>query len=322
MILILIIILFLTPACFLLYGWFASNFSIEHINNNLDYPLGLSGFEALPKLDFEVSGEPICGDALYLGSSDVYEDCSAKCSSGDYEYKFLEKNHNIIVNNKKLAGAYCLTKPAARCNLNTSVAIIGLDGFKCVSRYPGILGGESGNLILACNGSIYDKLTHTRYDTYIPNNLTLTSFDEKLENGDYRFICVDTVDNHAAMVLPKTVSKRLESDVNVCGLLEPTGSFDESSESCKCFQHINGDTSNICSSCVSGFAVKSELHGSKYGLTVARDCIDPTTASHTLTQYVQMPCGEKTLQRSGTCQYALLLATTSYTPMALENIFH
>lgn len=312
----LFVCLFIMPSLIFLYGFYRNNFAPAYLEAGLDYDTGFTGFEGLEQLEFDKSGEIFCDNGLYLGAIDAYQDCNLKCDSGDYEYKFIKSSQNVVINRKKLVGAYCLPKAVTKCNLNTSMAVIGLDGYKCLSYYPTILGGESGNEILACNGKIVDRLNKKTYEKFIPNNLSLTSFDEKFE-GEYRFKC----DTDGRMELPSSIATRLETEVNTCGLLDRDGKFDFSNLKCQCDTYVYGDDENICSKCSSGFARATDAHGWRYGYTLARDCVDPTSAEYVLTSFIKLPCGEKSLSEGRYCQRALLNATNTYTPMALENIF-
>lgn len=310
------------PVVSIIYSFYHNNFPQKYIDSGLDYDTGLSGLEGLPGLDFESSDDyTSCGDAYHLGFTDIIRDCSDVCKSGDYEYKFINKNHQIIINKRRLYGAYCIRKAIAKCNLNTSMAIIGLDEYKCISHYPTILGGESGNLIIACNGVIVDRLLKKTYDTFIPNNLSLISFDERLEDGEtFRFVCET---NTSSIQLPANIATRLETDVNTCGMLDPSGTLDFNQQKCTCNGrlHVNGDETNICSRCISGFGVDTGIHGWRYGYSISRDCVDPLTSDSVLTSFINFPCGEKSLVNKKYCQSAILAATNTYTPMALENMF-
>lgn len=306
----LFLFIFLAPAAFLVTGWYRNNFANAYIKSGLEYDNGLTGFEVLPSLGFDVP--ELCGGALYLGPNDIYTECADKCKSGDYEYIYIKPNQRVIINKKELSGSYCIKKTFAKCNLNVSMAIVGDDSFKCVSQFPTILGGESGNLIVACDGKIDDLLLKTTYDTVVPTNLTLSDFDEKLDDGRYRFKCHDS-----KLSLPATIATRLEVNKDICSQVDPRGTFDVARNKCACTNyHGNG-----CTLCPSGFGIAHKGHGAKYGYTLAYDCVDPTDVSYTKSTVVTRACGEKTLLDGGVCQRAVVYGTNTYTPMALENMF-
>lgn len=312
-----IIFIFVLPALVLAFSFYQNNFNVDYIKTGLQQTTGISGFEALPKLEFE--GEPsLCGDAIHLGYNNVMADCSSKCGS-DYEYIFIEKNKSIIINKVKLFGAYCIKKELAKCNLNTSMAIVGLGEYKCLTNFPTILSGKHGRTIVACNGKLKDNLHHTIYENNIPSNLTLSSegFDERLEDGSFRFTCPEGLE------LPKTIATRLETETNVCSLLDRNGTVDFNAGVCNCpLGHINPDNpASICTACQGGFAHNSGIYGWKYGYTVAKDCIDPTTFNAQLVQHVKFVCGERSLGVGETCMKALLPVTNTYSPMALQTMY-
>lgn len=149
-------IFFLTPVVLFLLSYYTSNFNDDYVKSGLEYTGDMTGFNSLPALEFEQ--EAICDEAYFIGNSNVYSDCSSICNSSNYEYKFIEKSQNVVINNRRLIGAYCLTKKIAKCNLNTSSALVGVDSFKCLSKHPNVLGGENGNTIIACNGVLKDHL--------------------------------------------------------------------------------------------------------------------------------------------------------------------
>ncbi len=314
-----IILIFLTfiffiilPGIFVYFGFRQNNFEQAYINTNLEYTTDLSGFGTLPNLKFRE--EPLCGDVVYLGAEDVYQNCSEKCNSGLYEYVFIDGK--VILNGKKLRGAYCLLKSIAKCNLNTSTAYIGNDGYKCISNFPELLGGESGNLIIGCNGVLRDALYGLEYNQNIPNNLKITSLDERLSNGFYRFTCGGD-DN---IEFPNTLGTRFDIAENICNKLDPKGTVNRTHFICSCDRYINNDPTKICSTCKSGYASSVDIEGAKYGYTFGRDCV-PLSEYGVMSKYVRFPCGPKTNLKGDKCEHALLLASSSYSPPRLQKMF-
>lgn len=313
-----VLLLFLIPSLIFIYSLYVNNFNKDYIESGLEYVNGITGFEALPQLEFEQSGDVLCGDAYHLGYSDVLTDCTSTCGA-DYNYVFVDEGKDVVINKVRLYGAYCMKSEISKCNLNTSMATVGLDGYKCISHFPTILGGVNGRNIIACGGRMKDDLLGVTYENFIPSNLSLSSkgFDEVLSNGKYRFTCATGV------AIPQSIATRLETERDICSLLDPQGSVDFERSRCNCPKGhvIEGDETSICSACQSGFAVESGLYGWKYGYTISKDCIDPTNAPYEIQQRINFPCGEKTLVSGNACQKAILYSTNTYTPMALQSIY-
>lgn len=296
----------LIPPFLLVYTYNRNNFTDEIITNGQLLGEGITG---LPEATHNFG----CGGYKYLGPDDQYCDCVDLCDSHDYIYKFITSEQNFIVNNQKLVGGYCMKQAYSKCNLNTSYALVGKYGFNCVSKFPQILGGESGNQILVCNGKIRDKLLNQVYDTYIPNNLFMTSVDEKLGDGSFRFVCAD---EESTIPIPYSLGTRLEREENICNSLDKTGKFNETLFKCDCTKYLDDDENNICSGVREGFGVPTNIFGWKYGYNVARDCIDIDLDYNPNQELVKFPCGPKGLG----VENALIQATNTYSPALLQTI--
>lgn len=317
--------IFLFPLYLYTSSWDKYNFNEEYIKSGFNYDRSIDPFKTLPVLQFNNTEEDIdeftgCGrTGVYIGSVDVFYDCKGRCKSDDYEYIFLDKNTNIIVNNKRLSGAYCLPKSFTRCNLNTSFAVVGLNDYQCITKFPTLLGGSSGNEIIGCSsGRLFDGLLKKEYVHYIPNNLFIENEDERLVDSSFRFSCVD--DSKYKMVdLPKTVASRFETSIDPCGILG-TGSFNFSRNECDCSQLT---ASGICTDCKSGYGYGDSYttHGANYAVSIGRDCVDPSKATHVETRFVTVPCGVDSIEKNSKCERGQLNISSSYSPMALENMF-
>lgn len=267
-----------------------------------EFDLG-EGITGLPR-DFG------CGGYRYLGPDDSYTNCSELCDSNDYTYKFITDKQNFIVNGKKLVGSYCIKNGYSKCNLNTSQVVVSKTGYACISKFPQILGGESGNQIIVCNGKLYDRLTDETYVNFIPNNLFFTSVDETLIDGQFRFEC-DNADD--TIPVPPSLGTRLERDKNLCNSLDAAGIYDETTFTCKCTEYLpNG----ICSKAREGFGVATEIAGSRYAYTVSRDCIDIFDPEFNELQKTLFPCGPKNLK----VENALINITNTYHPATLAKL--
>lgn len=130
---------------------------------------------------------------IYLGVENKYVNCADRChvsSEDEVQYTFITDNTRYISGRLHLKpGAWCLPTKAASCNTNTSLVVYSINGWMCLPKTD-LFGGEGGNRILACNGSVRDNMTNETYNTYIPSNLTFNDFyEDKLSDGRYRFEC-------------------------------------------------------------------------------------------------------------------------------------
>lgn len=326
LIIILFISILLYPGYIYVTSYSRNNFASGLLNLRLNYDSSnLAGMEALASAGYngsssiQYAGNFTCANGLYLGPVDIFESCEQKCSSDDYVYRYIKDNEHVIINSKKLTGAYCLLKDVAACNLNVSYVVSGVDGYRCVSIFPQLLGGRFGNEIVGCRSKGFkDHLMQSVYYYFIPNNLVFHDIDELLPNGTHRFECVL---NSNEMNLPRDIGSRFETEHNLCTVLDPAGAVDMEAGKCICTNYIDRDTSRPCTHCVSGWAISSKQHGAMYGYSVARDCVDPTAATYVETKVVRFPCGMKTIGYKRKCEHAVVNVTNTYSPMALENMF-
>lgn len=296
-----------------------SNYSFDYINAGIEVDGTASGFERLP-IGYKNFNE--CYAGLYVGAKDNYVNCNERCndeSNSLFDYKFIMNKDNVIFNNKKLVGAYCLPKAVAKCNLNTSSAVLGKDGYVCVSVFPTLFGGPTGNTIIGCNGEIVDNLTKHTYSKTIPSDFVIADINEKLDDGRYRIECTDQ-ENYTN--LPTTIASRFDLVVNSCALLQKDARIDYEKMECVCSEGENlfGRKQSPCSDCTSGWAKDVNKHGYQYAYAVGRHCSLPND-SYKITDIIKVPCGAKTIKAGRHCERALILATNTYSPMALENMF-
>lgn len=316
-------IIFMYPAFIFTLAWAKFNFSEDYVMAGLGFTQAISAFATLPDINFKKSHNTdemtraMCTDGLYLGATDTYVDCTERCGHNDYEYKYINANEKVVIQKRELNGAYCLPKAATRCNLNTSLAVVGLDGYQCISKFPALLGGASGNEIVGCDSrKLFDSVTNKTYVNMIPTDLIITDVDEQV-NGVYRFMCVR---DKNTINVKSTYGSRFETEVNMCNLLDESGTLDATTGKCICDHYMDRE-GTICSSCTSGWDVTNNQHGSKYGFTAARNCVDPLTENDIMSNIVRFPCGQATLDAGKSCERGLLNITNTYTAQTLENIF-
>lgn len=337
--LLIIAIIIFSPAFYVLWSWTTNNFSMKYLMQNLNYATDLDGFGGLPPIvnfDPENSVSNVnCQQGFFLGLEDIghiegAQKCESVCQSGDYDYKFIEQN-GIFVNNKEIRGAWCLPKPISRCNLNTSNAFIGINRYECITKFPQLLGGSSGNQIIGCgpDNSFYDMLNEQTYSKYIPSNLVINDLDERMPNGEYRYQCKFNKNEYVS--LENTgLGSRFDIEKNICTTFNSPGILDFKTLTCKCDNNFNvdNDPNKPCTDCTSGFGIIDEdrkQYGSRYGYSIGTNCVHPDRVTHSESLLSVMPCGLSKMlnfkeNQKTSCLRTLVLATNTYTPEMLEKI--
>lgn len=338
-ILFIIALLMLCPGMYVLWAWYRNNFSMKYLMQNLNYATDLDGFGGLPPVpNFDVDNTVTyarCDLGYFIGLDDLghvdgTETCREVCDSGDYDYKYIDKN-GIFINNKEIRGAWCLPKPVSRCNLNTSNAYIGINRYECITKFPELLGGPYGNEIIGCgpNNTFLDMLEQQTYSKFIPTNLILNDLDERLPSGDYRYKC--KFDPNQYFSLEHTnIGGRFDIETNSCSLFNSPGTLDLKTLTCKCENKINvNDDINLpCTNCTSGYGIVDEDRkqlGSRYGYSIGKDCVHPDRVTHHESLLSHIPCGVSKLigmkeTQKASCQRTLIIATNTFTPEMMETI--
>lgn len=330
----------LCPGIYLLLSWYTNNFSMKYLMQELNYATDFDGFGGLPlPINYDPNNSVDnsymkCVQGYYIGIEDIgYTSgttlCSEICQSSDYEYKFVNAS-GIVINNKEIRGAWCLPKPIARCNLNTSNAFIGIKNYECITNFPQLLGGMHGNQIIGCgNENVFaDMLNETTYSKFIPSNLIIDDLDERLPNGEYRYQC--KYDKTKYFSLSGTIGNRFDIETNICQVFDSPGTLDIPTLTCKCENDINvGSEKNApCTNCTSGFEIVDEDRkqiGSRFGYSIGKDCSNPNLVSYQESLWALIPCGQsKMLQivdtKKTACQRTLIQASNTYSPEMLEKI--
>lgn len=355
--------IFLQPLIIFLLSWYSSNFSETYLRQNLSYTTDISGYDGLP--DFSkgdqliglATNEESCQNGFYLGPNEQIAEkvnCSEICnatSAKQFEYKYIT-DKNIVINNRYLRrGGWCLPTQLARCNLNISLAVKSVGKYECVSRHPKLLGGAYGNDIVGC-APIYefrDNLKKIIYSQDVPSTLSIDNLDEKLPNGEYRYTC-NTTPFFSTFENKKTLGNRFQLHYNACKFFDPTGTI--GMEKCICPSTTNdinksilkpemtkqkNSIETICSTCTSGYGIVDEENpqiGSKYGVSIGINCVDPEKIEYFKTLAIEfngvLPCGLRTLTKLRTtstdsnktygCHRTLLNVTNTYSPEMLQRI--
>lgn len=356
---ILLLIIYISMTAVLLWSAIVFVYSWWNGNTVAENDVRLNGFEALPTA-FNYDSANIfnrsCSGGLLLDTKNPKHivDCSEFCDDGSdqqYEHKIIEDGQRVIVNRLLLKpGSWCLPKEIARCNLNVSYALSGINGYECRSIYPEVLGGITGNQIVGCapfNG-IVDYLEKKLYMGYVSPYIQIGDINERLVgDGQFRYRCYIPTESLADyMPLSEMeLNNRFQLTSNVCGAFDPVGRYNIESGNCICRADSGGDTlvtterrnktSNVisqlrpCSTCTSGYGVIDETlpqKGSRYGISIGIDCVDPDSATRVQSLVSKVPCGLNILKRirdkgiNVGCQRALIQATGSYSPASLQDI--
>lgn len=139
--------------------------------------------------------------AVYLGTNvtnPAY--CKQVCGS-EGKIIQIDKDATYYINGTKLTeGSWCVTHEPIECNTSTGYVLAGVNGAVCRSKFPEIIGGEKANKIEACNDSIINstnsKLMDRLHNEQVSLSTVFTDVDEKLENGEFRFVCEPGRDIH------------------------------------------------------------------------------------------------------------------------------
>lgn len=361
-VLIVILFLFVQPLIVLVVTWWKSNFSDEYLRQNLPYATDISGFAGLPDIkrgdqllgQAASGGQETCENGFYIGMTQMANaDCTSICnatSSKQFTYRYIDSN-NIVVNNRYLRkGGWCLPTSLARCNLNISTAVKSLGKYECVSRYPQLLGGPYGNDIVGCapNYEFDDNLRKLTYTNSVPSTLVIGGdLDEHTPDGEYRYTCNTRNKQFASFGDHRPdLGNRFQLFYDSCNFFDEGGQTVGSK--CKCssrqqssvikplFNDQDTSTEPICSQCTSGYEIVDERlpqFGSKYGVSIGVNCVDPVNIEYYKTQHIEMngviPCGVQTLltlrnsndeSKKYGCQRALINATNTYSPEMLQHI--
>lgn len=322
-----------------------SNFSQNYLESGMNYTHGLTGFETLPTVVLKENQGPDdneydaknrlldlqnkCRFGHYLGEKNEPVSCASICNNNgdEFQYKFFPTE--IIINQFSYKGAYCMPSEAAACNPHLGKIIYANNKYVCIPRYPHLFGGIGSNLIVGCNGSILDKMTNTTYRDAVPSTFRIQDVDEKLDNGEYRIVCTDQSDVLRNKLIPLNNGSRFEYVPNKCASLlynAPTDTMpDYSTGNCNCGKHnanFKFDVKLPCTSCISIWGGSDPTtKGAKYAFSIARQCIDLHT-DNSLYKEMKIPCSFDTIQNptKNSCERAILLATNTYSPIALEEM--
>lgn len=204
-------------------------------------------------------------------------------------------------------GTYCTIGNRPECNTRTTVVLMSLNSVVCRPKFPRIVGGVTGNKIIACNNRqinhprnvLFDRLKNRPYD---PLHTKITDEDEKLDDGEYRFVCrFDGMDNNNNKYVEHPYD-RFQPMRNYCTSLlkdAPTDielRIDLSTGDFACYcgdknktRVSNMYTGNASSPCTAANYDDVILHGKKRKRTIPYRCFHINSPITDITKYHPCP---------------------------------
>lgn len=173
-------------------------------DDSLQKLLNGSGINNLPNLEIITNNTAIttaasCNKEPVLvpeASSDA--ECIRLCANSTAHHIQVDDGETYIYNSQTLsAGSYCTIAPRPMCNMMTSIALMTVNSVVCRPRNPELIGGMTGNTVVACNDNeisdprnqLWDYKTNSKFDA--PNLLhTIADINERLDSGEFRYRCV------------------------------------------------------------------------------------------------------------------------------------
>jgi len=256
----------------------------------------------------------------------IYRNCNDICQNGElYDWQYIPKQ-----------GGFCTLKSLISCNTSISDLVWVNQDYQCIPKYPELFGGELGNDIVGCNGTFSDKLLNVKYSRYLPKSVTINDIHETLPNKPhlYRYACTQKKDVAGNLKLTlggnSNLASRFTVIPNVCAALVQNTDASVVSPNwdtmeCDCpgnmVQNVNLDKTLPCTTCYSAWhkGGLGENLGAQYGTGVAQLCIDGNTPQY-LWSLFKIPCPAFYQKSKQNCMRAVLLATTTYSPLALGVI--
>ena len=140
-----------------------------------------------------------CRDAMFLGTKDgdYTQLCHARCGSTSAILHVAPGDEHYSDGVRLHPGYWCVRaggQHADVCNPRTGMLVMSGGTTACVSRYPDMFGGEGASRIVACSDSRHPGTHSTLWDNLHdravnPHTIEMSSSDERLPDGSYRFTC-------------------------------------------------------------------------------------------------------------------------------------
>jgi len=155
------------------------------------------------------------GPVSLSGSHDTTDtECARVCVNDGARAINVHANDIVVFNSIVLhEGAHCYVGPRPDCNMRTAIALLTINSVTCRSRFPKLVGGRTGNDIVACNDNnirdpqnvLWDYKENAMFD---PFRTSVTDEDELLADGTYRFRCkFNGVDSNSNVYQAHPVSR-------------------------------------------------------------------------------------------------------------------
>ncbi|CAJ2002117.1 per os infectivity factor pif-2 [Cotesia congregata filamentous virus 1] len=284
---------------------------------------------------------PLTRPTRLTGELDPKEYCDYFEMLPDVRYSYLPTfvsdqditNNWLTAHGIKKHGVYCRLEVAPNavdlCDSRVARIEWSLDShdYRCVSKFPQILGGITGNEILVCDGTLIDRKTNEKHEHFFDVDKVdkFTDFSEKmLDSGEFRFACpqkVDILNNHMIEYKGFNGSPGIPfvSIRNRCASAntnDRTSEINWSTAECECknnLKQLYELKSNPCSSC------HTASQKNEYGLDLARPCINLGTYPDLYAAMV-IPCGLSTMDINAGCERGVLQATTTKSPELLKYL--
>lgn len=173
-------------------------------NDNIQSLLNGSGINNIPNLEIITNNRAISTAAacskepMLAPQADGDASCIRLCANSTAHHLNVKDNESYIYNSKALEpGSYCTIAPRPLCNTVTTIAMMTINSVQCRPRNPELIGGLTGNSLIACNNNeisdprnmLWDyKTNHIVNAANIPNQIR--DVNERLESGQYRFRCI------------------------------------------------------------------------------------------------------------------------------------
>lgn len=308
-------------------------------NDSLSTLLNASSINNIPNLNINTHNDKLqlannCGKSPISVSQHFDDaDCVKVCLSSSAHAMVVDDSNIVYADNKKLInGTYCTIGKKPNCNPRTTTTMLTINSVICRSKYPNLVGGPTGNHIIACNNSEITDPLNVLWD-YKFNELVKTSDvilfdeDEKLNDGNYRFRCkfngVDDMYNKYV----QHPTERFHPIKNYCSHLIYSAHpsikpiFDENKYECDCGNYSltrvrNLDPNEKTTPC-SDKQIKTVIDGLKHTSTIPYRCFNINSPITDVTKY--LPCSGDRFTRHGSLMQSIdfTYSTNEHTPIEL-----
>lgn len=173
-------------------------------NDSLQKLLNGSGINNIPNLEIVTNNTAIstaasCSKEPLLAPETTSDaECIRTCANSTAHHLHVDENETYIYNSKTLQpGSYCTIAPRPMCNMMTTMALMTINSVVCRPRNPELVGGLTGNTVVACNNNeiydpqnqLWDYKTNSKFNAVALDH-QITNINETLDSGEFRYRCV------------------------------------------------------------------------------------------------------------------------------------